>query len=89
MGNAERRDLERTAGDGSMTEWQPIATAPRDGTDILVTMTHGLGDEEWDNIQWVDYCLTDENWIIFKRRIDIPFPPTHWMPLPDPPNGDA
>jgi hypothetical protein len=66
-------------------DWQPIKTAPRDGTDILVCMTHNLPDGEWETIQWVDWARDTIEWPIFRDRIDIPFPPTHWMPLPDAP----
>jgi predicted esterase len=69
----------------SMSEWQPIETAPIDGTDILVCMTHNLSDDEWETVQWVDYYFPDAGWIIFRGRVDIPFPPTHWMPLPEAP----
>lgn len=57
-------------------EWQPIETAPRDGTWILVyvngTVTNAffyLG--HWDD---GDY---------FSRM-----EPTHWMPLPEPPDEE-
>lgn len=65
-----------------MTGWQPIETAPRDGTDILVCMTYNLGPDEWETIQWVDWQRDPYVWPIYRTRIDIPFPPSHWMPLP-------
>jgi uncharacterized protein DUF551 len=68
-----------------MSEWQPIETAPIDGTDILVCMTHNLSADEWETIQWVDYQIPGAYWPVFSNRVDIPFPPTHWMPLPEPP----
>ena len=68
-----------------MTNWQPIDSAPKDGTDLLVAITHSLGADEWEAIQWVDWQTDDTKWPIYQRRIDIPFPPTHWMPLPPPP----
>jgi hypothetical protein len=57
-----------------MSEWQPIKTAPRDGTLILgIHATVGpfyfLAD--WRNGQWHDDCGT----------VHL----THWMPLPPPP----
>lgn len=68
--------------------WQPIETAPKDGTDILVCVTHNLPDDEWETIQWVDWRRGDDVvWPRYWERIDIPFPPTHWMPLPEPPDA--
>jgi hypothetical protein len=57
--------------------WQPIETAPRDGTDILcwdgdsVSITYwSLYAKKW---AWSDTYLEDvTHW-------------THWMPLPEPP----
>ena len=77
--------------------WQPIETAPRDGTDILVCVTHNVPSEEcdsrpsasdgyvWETLQWVDWARDPYEWPICRGRVDIPFPPTHWMPLPEPP----
>lgn len=69
----------------SNTEWQPIETAPKDGTKILVCITYGL-DGGWETIQWVDWQKGPFVWPIYQDRIDIPFPPTHWQPLPEPPH---
>jgi hypothetical protein len=56
--------------------WQPIATAPKDGTAVL--------------IGWAD-CgarpIISEPDIADYERWDCP--PTHWMPLPAPPSSDA
>lgn len=68
-----------------MSEWKPIATAPEDGTSILVCVTYSLGDGEWETVQWVDWIKEPYVWPHFRERIDIPLPPTHWMPLPEPP----
>ena len=68
-------------------DWQPIETAPDDGTDVLVCVTHNMPDGEWETIQWVDWQRSPRvRWPNYAARIDIPFPPTHWMPLPAPPN---
>ena len=61
--------------------WQPIETAPKDGTNILAIETETIkivfwysGLKEWGSQQdWFD----DGKW-----------EPTHWMPLPKPPKED-
>lgn len=68
-----------------MSEWRDIATAPKDGTQILVCITYNLPDGHWETIQWVDWQKPPFVWPIYRDRIDIPYSPTHWMPLPDPP----
>jgi len=51
--------------------WQPIATAPRDGTRVLVCEHDApLGDV---SVDWLD---KDGKWL---------GSPTHWRPLPAPP----
>lgn len=81
-----------------MTEWQPIETAPKDGTWILLT---GGNIEEWDvdeevtnnppivtarfyRIEWWGSDLFD--WYIApydSGLLHISYEnPTHWMPLP-------
>lgn len=50
--------------------WRPIATAPRDGTAIVVGRPkRPSGESYWDGTCW--YAATYE--------------PTHWQPLPSPP----
>ncbi len=61
-------------------DWQSIETAPMDGTEILA-FTH-----EGPRIVWrVDG--DDGYWEDMQRMLAgaTPFRPTHWMPLPEPP----
>lgn len=60
-----------------MSEWQPIETAPKDGTDILV----GFAGQDRPPVVvgWFDDWLEYDSVNILKGK------PTHWMPLPEPP----
>lgn len=74
-----------------MTEWQPIETAPKDGTAIIYRgkyTTAGacrwwteqdLADAECGSPE--DYCAA---WYDADDE-DSEVVPTHWMPLPEPP----
>ena len=64
-----------------MSEWQPIETAPKDGTRILTASRHNSGwwliVAEWGGKsppRWIDSFI--------GRTAQSP---THWMPLPEPP----
>ena len=65
--------------------WQPIETAPKDGTGILVycqkSLTVPVTGGYWD-----DHPAC-QCWIAggYMQKV---FPPTHWMPLPAPPLPD-
>jgi hypothetical protein len=61
-----------------MTEWQPIETAPKDGTHILVQTPFGMTTA---------YSTGYFIWTgVFSADYDNPgIEPTHWMPLPEPP----
>lgn len=66
--------------------WQPIETAPRDGTPILCfrpdALGHGFSDQSGIDVLWWE----DGSWTYDgDGRISID-PPTHWMPLPAPPS---
>ena len=59
--------------------WRPIATAPKDGTPVL-----GWWGTE---CMIVDWCVVVERWGSTHDGEDMFEPePTHWMPLPEPPN---
>lgn len=68
-------------------DWQPIETMP-ERVEALVCITHnipGEEDYEWETIMWTDWYSAATGWFRYPRLIEIPFPPTHWMPLPPPP----
>ena len=68
-----------------MTEqWQPIETAPKDGTGFLWHIQtwpgfRAIGAGHFDQSRNV-FVVTD-----FWGDNDIVIDPTHWMPLPEPP----
>jgi hypothetical protein len=58
--------------------WQPIESAPKDGTEILVGW---VGAKTIRPARWVSM----NGWIIYMSTTKPLNPPTHWMPLPSPP----
>ena len=66
-----------------MTEWQPIETAPKDGTRVLVCDT-----DVW--IACARYWPCNSYWIEDAASGLKLNEPTHWMPAPPPPvpNGE-
>ncbi len=59
--------------------WQPIETAPKDGRDVLACWADCPG---W-NARALRYDATDAAW---KNEDDHSYrEPTHWKPLPSPP----
>ena len=69
-----------------MTEWQPIETAPKDGTPIdLWSPAHGRCTD-MRRVQ-----LAEDN--VFYDPVESGFccvrDATHWMPLPNPPKEPA
>jgi len=73
--------------------WQPIETAPKDGTSILVFGKFGADIARWnkDPSVWdrdVDACWTvfEPDDYFYAIHLLDEFEPTHWMPLPEPPN---
>lgn len=55
--------------------WQPIETAPKDGTVVLVPLLRWDGRVEVVTTHW------NRDWVGADK-------PNHWMPLPEPPNAD-
>ena len=77
----ENRDLARSLDEvRGQLQWQPIATAPKDGSEVLLT------DGKWKRTGY--WARRIERW-----SVDAVVPlsqPTHWMPLPPAPirSGD-
>jgi len=72
--------------------WQPIETAPKDGTPILILDMNGESIEitEWCTHKWTDYEHVEGE---LYRKVETESTywngnghrATHWMPLPPPP----
>jgi hypothetical protein len=65
--------------------WQPIGTAPKDGTQVLV-YARVLHPEKWGIYLDPKICAAsyhpDAGWCVCEAR-----DATHWRPLPAPPEG--
>lgn len=86
-----------------MSDWQPIATAPKDGTWIL--LAGGKTDEDFYNpsarAEWLNRAVTafwhEDQWFEDGGAWAIAFwdgdwrtyydVPTHWMPIPSAPHA--
>jgi hypothetical protein len=75
-----------------MSAWQPIETAPKDGTrvDLWAKAWSPFDDtfhhQRCANCYWVKQDTignSPAHWV----HLDSGWFPTHWMPLPDPPSG--
>jgi len=79
--------------------WQPIETAPKDGTAILVWPDDYIGEDgcislvEWkDQMAYYPGCRWQKAWCIVGSGDDqnsslTADHPTHWLPLPPPPEA--
>lgn len=72
-----------------MSEWQPIETAPKDGSAILIWQPDrskywGLGN--FDDLRYaIGYWRVADKIGSWGNRNSAVVNPTHWMPLPAPP----
>lgn len=79
-----------------MSEWRPIETAPKDGTAVLVFSPYEDRTDPTNVVVakykeafsktpnvggWWEYCEK----LISDVQGEVEPPPTHWMPLPEPP----
>lgn len=74
-----------------MSEWKPIETAPKDGTEIIGMYMHidtqivnnifwMADDPDFDNEEgWWSYTMSE----VSRTLLDDWRTPTHWMPLPE------
>lgn len=78
--HGERRALKEMV----MSEWQPIETAPKDGTYIILARFYGASVEEVVGGDWNLHPKAGEEGLHgFEAWISHA---THWMPLPAPPH---
>ena len=76
-------------------EWLPIETAPKDGTRILVgregyprkSGKTPVNVVRWMRVKHGSQTSTRKVWHL-ARGVQLPYAPTHWMPLPSPPRGE-
>ena len=66
--------------------WQPIETAPKDGTNVSLWSSGFYGICHWSPPGTISedgfWCYTPRvEWAILELKS-----PTHWMPLPEPPS---
>lgn len=65
-----------------MTDWQPIETAPKDGT-------HFLAYEETGDMYRAAYGRDGKLRNFGGQPVVMPPEPTHWAPCPTPPKPSA
>ncbi len=78
-----------------MTEWQPIETAPKDGTIVLFWPDFDAEDarpphrRKDQKNRYIKMGWTSGNGDYWSPEMQLLNEPTHWMPLPEPPQeGD-
>lgn len=83
--------LLRTAlADTRRVDWRPIETAPMDETIVLIS---GFMFDRKDSERWIStagFCADEGRWFSTPDDRDDQGPfycPTHWMPLPAPPDA--
>jgi hypothetical protein len=77
--------------------WEPIETAPKDGTKILLVQDETVGVGRWEDTSCEVRELVEDTgkrqvyeWVLkvsgyWEAENDGLYSPTHWMPLPTPP----
>lgn len=68
----------------SVSGWQPIETAPKDGNPLLLGWY-----ETWPKLEWRCEVKPAGNGDVAKRNVWHHGNATHWMPLPLPPTPET
>lgn len=81
----------------SMSEWKPIESAPKDGNAFLGYGIHDLASgnaprgvqtgDYWRAIILWDKWRDPNRWVFSKDGLPTWSAPTHWQPLPEPPEA--
>jgi len=68
--------------------WQPIDTAPHDGTIILIADRKHITAASWIGGGWTEGEKWEPACQLYSRYVSLTsFDPTYWMLLPDLPGG--
>lgn len=77
-----------------MSDWQPIETAPKNGTAVWVATAGAMRVAFWKDGPQYEYRGSVgggwRDWFAYEHpraTHDLQFTPTNWMPLPAPPVG--
>lgn len=68
-------------------EWQPIETAPKDGTYVLLRFEGPFHDQESPGVAVGRHYASGPRWWLTSiwAATTANAEPTHWAPLPEPP----
>lgn len=74
-----------------MTSWLPIDSAPKDGTEVLVWACMTIYAKKLSASDADKSCIWVARWDAgcWLSVDDCRLSPTHWMPLPPPPERQA
>lgn len=76
----------------SESKWQPIATAPKDGTQLLGYCDYAQNGRAFWVAMWIDDAdeLDGGFWLDAGKQDSMSrdAEPTHWQPLPEPPDAE-
>lgn len=66
-------------------DWQPIETAPKDGTKFLAW------SRRWNFMEFIGHGVTVAWWFPERQypTCEMGDQPSHWMPFPAPPSGSV
>ena len=83
-------------------DWQPIETAPKDGTEIIAVFSNDYGFQEAPTVygpwtvafkrgrwmaSWGGCSVIESESYAGTTYMEAEMEPTHWMPLPPAPTG--
>lgn len=85
VANTVRQSIAEVIEELSASPWQPIATAPKDGTRILAFGIRDSGPIY--EVTWWRRAEDSKGYIGWGEFNMQYWPPTHWMPLPDAPTS--
>lgn len=76
-----------TAEEREADSWQPIETAPKDGTEVdLWCGRERYTDCQWQKKEWCEWRYDDFDSLAL---LPVDIPATHWMPLPAAPKDEV